>query len=190
MQHRTIIAYFSFHPRSFHLLTFLNKGDKVGLRICYFIKKKKPLNKLISRMITLQQVSLSVEYTRELVFHSCKVSAYQIVNLAFSPLVITRITVTAFADLNRFHQGHLIGMEHKLALLHPNAYPDDKLLSYSRSGSTLVVEVCDESQHRRLFMKPPWAQTSQTHSSLCPWLLQCKSACELFATLVMRRRGA
>lgn len=35
----------------------------------------------------------------------------QIVESAFSQLVITRVSVTAFADLKRYHQGHLIGMQ-------------------------------------------------------------------------------
>lgn len=41
------------------------------------------------------------------------------VKLAVPQLVITCISVTAFADLNRSRQGHPIGREHSLALLHP-----------------------------------------------------------------------
>lgn len=129
-------------------------------------------------MISPQPVSLSIGHNgpESLLFILAKTQVLQIVKLALGPPVITRISVTAFADLNRFHQGHPIGMGHKLALLHPqDSYLDDKLLSYSCGGSTPVAGGGLHDESHRAFRL-----TSQTCSTLCWRFLQCKAGSGLF----------
>lgn len=70
-------------------------------------RRKGFLEKLIFSIIRVQRASFfsAGHNSRE------SFPFIQIVKLAFSPTVITRISVTAFADLNKSRQGHLIGVE-------------------------------------------------------------------------------